>query len=280
MGSYLDLVVSGSPVAYWRLQETSGLTAVDEMVAHPLTYGVADQLNYAEGGFKLSDHSVNFPGSAGAMAGAANASFLDFAYTDPFSVSFWFTPGTSAYPIFGKTGSGFGGSTGWWVGGINGAGDLGLYLGDWYVGRRVYSSAAITYLTPTTLRHAAVTYDGSATVAGIKTYYDGALVASTYSAANKGTTDTLTNTGVFSITQSVRGLWNGRLSDLAVYNRVLSDSEIRAHASFAPSFSALSMKDQNPLIRSVSRPAKNLITSSSSSSSKGGPGSKLDPGIG
>src|ERR1039458_8802746 len=37
-GSYRSTVLADSPVAYWRLGETSGTTAADQMGSYPLAY--------------------------------------------------------------------------------------------------------------------------------------------------------------------------------------------------------------------------------------------------
>lgn len=45
MSAYSDLIISDGPVSYWRLDETGGTNAIDQMGAHNLNYQGTYTLN-------------------------------------------------------------------------------------------------------------------------------------------------------------------------------------------------------------------------------------------
>lgn len=277
MTTYPALVLSQGPTAYWRLRETSGLVAVDEIGLHDLTYTAAVQLNQPEQQYPVSTYALNIPGST-AKASAASSSFLDFEYSDSFSLSFW-AKSSGTYPIFGKIGAN---SAGWWVGSMTTASIyMCIYLGDWYAANKAIYGFNTSYGTVGVdrMHHWAFTYDGSSSPAGIVAYVDGLPLS--YNTTRNVPQTTIKNTGVFTISPgSPGGNWTGKLAEVAVFSRVLSASEVFAQATWTPSLDARSLQHSQHVIRSVSRPAKNLITTVSSSSGPAKGGGHLNPGIG
>lgn len=93
--TYRDTVVADGPVAYWRLGESSGSTAVDEMGAHDATYNNSPTLGTTGALANSSDTAATFVRSSSQWVEASDHADLDF--TGDFSVEFWMKQAFSAF---------------------------------------------------------------------------------------------------------------------------------------------------------------------------------------
>jgi microcystin-dependent protein len=70
--SYVATIMADGPVAYWRLDEPSGTTALDQMGEHPLTYAATGVTLDQAGAISDGDPAVTFDGANG-NAGTASS---------------------------------------------------------------------------------------------------------------------------------------------------------------------------------------------------------------
>jgi hypothetical protein len=206
-GSYADTVKAMGPVAYWRLGESSGTAAADEMGAHPGTY-------------------VNSPtlGATGALVGDANTAMtlsgtesatiphapVAFAGAAPFSVSLWsdYTPDASfrrAIAVGGNTYN-------WQI--------VETTTGIRFQRINSDGNDLIQQSAPTAGWHHAVgTYDGATMRMYINGVQVGTGTASTrlLPAATGARIGGLPSTG---------GMWIGSLDEVSIWDRALTAAEI------------------------------------------------------
>lgn len=92
---YDDTVVADAPVSYWRLDETAGTVAADQIAANPGTYSGGFTLNQpgALTGSGDADASVTLNGTSGFVS-IGNPTSLQFP--GAFTVECWFKPATTA----------------------------------------------------------------------------------------------------------------------------------------------------------------------------------------
>lgn len=157
----------------------------------------------------------------------ANGS-LDFDVTNPFSISAWVNrsqKGSTVGIVYKRTSV----SSGYDLS-INGPNDnLILNIGDNFsINFRMSNEAASAVPNIDQWYHVVTTYDGSGSSSGINMYVDGVKQSQTNSFDNLGGGSTL-SADPFTIGARESGTsrqFNGRIDEVRVYNRVLSDSEV------------------------------------------------------
>jgi hypothetical protein len=127
--------------------------------------------------------------------------------------------------------------------------------------------------------HMVFTYDGSLLITGLNFWLDGIL------RTRSGTTsetllagDTFSNTTALSVQRNAQ-IESHYISDLAIYPRALPVTEILEHYNWAPDFAARYQAEDAGYVRSSSRPAKNLRSLTSSTSTQRRKRRKVNPGI-
>jgi hypothetical protein len=197
-------------VSYWRLGETSGTAASDSRGSNNGTYTGGFTLN--QGGALTGDSnpSVAVNGSTG-YVNVPNASNL--SPSSALSVEAW------VYPTVGT-------STQRWVSKFNqytlrlmSTQKAQLELG---IGAGFPSVTDSSNLSLNTWHHVVGTYDG----ATMKLYVDGSQKAS---AAQTGAVTQSSNALTLSSLSGSSEFFNGRLDEVAIYNRALSATEVQTH---------------------------------------------------
>ena len=213
---YRDQVVAGSPVSYWRLGETSGATAADELGANPGTYSNV-LLNQAGALAGDSNPSASFDGVQSYVRVPSSASL---SMTSAVTVEFWAKRRTisSTYQVLvGKPGEGQSKNENYavWLGPSN---RYTAYFGD----RSTWVAVQTPAITDTNWHYVVATNDGST----VKIYLDGALKQST-STTLRLTANTLPlNIGR---ANNNRYFFNGLLDEAAIYPTALSATTVQAH---------------------------------------------------
>jgi hypothetical protein len=232
--SYRQNVLADSAGAYWRLGETSGSTAADELNANPGTY---NNVTLNQTGMLACDAnpSASFNG-ASSYVRVASSSSLNM--TSAVTVEFWAkrrTIATGYQVLVGKPGNGQSKFENYAVWLSNNR--YQAYFGN--------GTTFVTVLTPTVTdtnwHHVVATDDGSTA----KIYLDGVLKAST------ATTLALTaNNNPINIGRADGGgyFFNGWLDEVAVYPTALSAAAVQGHYQKA-------MSDLVPPCFSLTAPA-------------------------
>jgi hypothetical protein len=221
--TYSDTVKADNPIAYYRLEETSGATAADSSAsgAYSATYNVAGA--YPQLGQPgIDTNSISLSSAAGASGIAGY--YADFNPQGPFSFELWARP-TSA-PTGGDHRCPIGNFGGWGTGGGYGSG--------WYIYQTPNPGSAFALVSaPTgvwitssyslfTWYHLVGTYDGT----NFALYVNGALMGSAPHAtylANPG------NPMGIGQRADGYGTWDGNLDEVAIYTNALSLARIQAH---------------------------------------------------
>lgn len=215
--SYRDLILSHTPVSYWRLGEVSDIVAVDEMAAHNGTY-LPNSAGVWTGGTLGQTGAISGDSSKAALFNGTNG-LVDtgFKYDDlPLSVECWARVGTG-FPISSRTASSV---QGYEILFANG-GVAGNVVARWGTATANYSSPSKNGMNDGLFHHFVLTL-GS----GVGIFYvDGAQVGASTTFAG-----TITSTQNFYIgRRGNTSFFNDRADEVAVYNRVLTSAEILAH---------------------------------------------------
>ncbi len=170
--------------------------------------------------------AINFDGVNDSVL-VAHSSLLDLDMTETATFSFWInktSASATAGPIYKRTS----GSPGYSID-ILTTGAVSFSIGDLFS-----NNNRVGYETSSTMNlnqwyHVVVTYDGSITSTGIKIYFDGVLQPMTNAFDNYGGGSS-SNGFDFSLGARETGtarLLDGKMDEVRMYNRVLSDSEIK-----------------------------------------------------
>lgn len=207
---YTTLFADANLQSYWRMEGNS---------------------NDAKGSKNGTDTSMSYSSTSGQFGQYGNFSgsgYIDFGNnynferTDSWSVVLWFNHGTSTQgAMFGKqkSASQF---NGWYISkfnnplirvGMTGSDGTALF-GDTPLG---YEDSAWHQLV--------MTYDGSQTTAGLKCYIDGSAVTLSYTNTLAASIQTAVNLEAGARDGS-NFLYTGKLDDIAIFNRVLSSTEV------------------------------------------------------
>ena len=215
--TYEELVLSHGPIAYWRLDETTGTNAADRIGSFDATYTSSPTLNQT--GVMLdgsASPSVDF--TVGPYVLGQDWTALDFPTGEPHTIEAWFHADAWG-PGGGENGviiekRGTAGGNGWNMV-VTSAGVL-THLLDGGSTVSVTSSVSLN-----TTYHAVATNDGTT----LRLYVNGEEVDST------GQLDLVASGVVLAIGRDhdLTGEWDGRLDEVAIYDRALTASEIRDH---------------------------------------------------
>lgn len=215
-GFYKTIVETDLPLSYWRLDETTGTNAADQMGVNALTYTGGYTLNQTPGALTGSgdtDACVLLNGSTGYLAGTTGQLQIASAITLEAWVNPSSNPAVSA--IMGKHSSGSGydlyvatGTVSFALNGTVVAGGT-LTVGQW--------------------AHIVATWDG----ATMRVYVDGVQVAS---GAFAGPLTVSTNPFQLGSTGTGVNTFAGDLDEAAVYTYALTPSQVLNHygAAIAP----------------------------------------------
>src|SRR5262245_55976417 len=222
MSAYSDKVIADGAVAYWRLNETSGTTAVDVIGGNNGTISGGVTLN--QGGATVDgDKAMAFDGTTGKI-NVATGAYQTFG-TGPLTVECWvrlisITTGVAAFVDMKGNGSGAAGpalladSTSFYFRMNTGA-------------TQVVANGAAAAITDGQWRHLVGVLSRGPDE--LRLYLNGALIGGpvTFSAgANVSSTQ---GTGIG--TDSAGSVWflNGAMDDVAVYPTALTAAQIQAH---------------------------------------------------
>ena len=223
---YVQSVLGGEPIAYWRLSELDGATAVDETTDFDGTYhgsvgyeGPALVLDFA------GNTAITFDGSSTYVTGSTDAAFA-LAETGQKSFEFWLMPvdEESREVIFHR-----GSSTAGY--------DYSIYWQDGQIGAVIYTAggterAAATSGTDTVpadqISHVVVTLDDATD--RIEFFVNGVSVASDTDAWTGSSSSQDTDPIVIGRNDETEDhYFSGVLDEVAVYNGVLAPIQVQAH---------------------------------------------------
>jgi Concanavalin A-like lectin/glucanases superfamily len=225
--TYADEVLADSPLAYWRLGESSGTTAVDEMATYSASYVASPTLGVT--GAVSGDTAVTLNGSTQYMDAG---DVLDMGTSD-WTIECWVKTTANDWSAVAKSIAAdiYGRYAIFYTGGV-------LYgLMFWATGTGVEFGWTSNTPKDGAWHHIALTFDrdGNATL-----YFDGSSVASTSiaagSAVNMQSTDPLYlgAYGNATATGPLSGfVLNGSIDEVAIYNTALSSGRIAAHYAAA-----------------------------------------------
>lgn len=216
VGTYEQGVVAAGPLAYWRMGETSGSTALDfagaldGMITNNVTIGAAGPAAPAFPGLESNNTGYSLDGVDSYVQGAS------MGLAGPLSVAAWVKPNV----LSGDQA----------IAGENASWAFKVYNNELRFttpGILDHNSSGAA-LTAEAWHHVAVTFDPGAT-AGAKFYVDGRLVSSTTaSALTKGN-----STFWIGKNQWSGQNFNGVMDEVAVYDKLLSEDTIAAMYSLA-----------------------------------------------
>jgi hypothetical protein len=289
---YKAAVLALNPVAYWRMDDvgSAGLLGAGQT----LTASVSGTGNMAPVQPWYTRQANNLTRSAWCMYAYSgrgmqysNGTSYAFEWNQPFSIAAW---------IYGR-GMGITAYSGLWskatVGGtyrgynlyVDGGNRFACQLtndsnSSNYVDRRWAVPASIT--VNSNWSHLAWVYDGSGNRSGINLYIDGVVQAVALELANATISSTIVDSAApFSIGEQQQGgpLNTVNIGDLTIFNRALTASDLSALIAFAPSYDARTTQTSQHVIRSVSRPARNLVTAAGATTSAELGASRLNRGV-
>jgi len=206
---YAQAVIADSPISYWRLNETSGATAVDQMSRN--NGGIS-------GGVTLNQPGPISDGGAMAFDGGSGYIYMGQpASLSPANVSLeaWFSTTTLQYDDILRNRT-FGYNLGTRADGSVGSGAYAAgCTGPSFTAPTGYNDGAWHYVV--------FTYDGSVETL----YFDGSQVTSTPLSGN-----ICYGEGAFAIGRdgdSSGYYWNGLISEVAVYDHALTTTQVADH---------------------------------------------------
>lgn len=227
--TYASVIAADSPVAWWRLDETSGTSVADS------GSGTADNGTLTGTGTTLGLNGIDTADSGGGtaykFAGSsyidcgALASKLQFAIGSSFSIEAWAafpsTLDTATGPILCEAYAGDGTvrwCLGHWDGQFRNYAAFGWYNGQW----RTISDTS-TPLNDDLWHHYVGTFDGTQ----VRLYIDGSLVAgpTTLGGTQPGGNENL----YIGRRWDSANYWTGWLDEIAIYSSALSSTQVGNH---------------------------------------------------
>jgi hypothetical protein len=218
-GAYRDVVVGDAPIAYWRLGESSGTTAVDQMATHPGTYVGGPTLGVTGALVGDSNTAATLNGTSQNISVASSSAFR-FPGTAPFSAEIWFrhtANGTYRRVIGAENASG----QGWHIYSQNAA---------WgFVRSGAGGAAEVTdgAAAGSGWVHAVATYDGTT----MRLFENGSEIALPMASSQSLPSDTTFFVGRYG--GAPVSMFNGTIDEPAIYSYALSPADIVAHFAAA-----------------------------------------------
>jgi hypothetical protein len=219
---YRDQVLEDSPRGYWRLDEASGTTAADEAAAgNDAAYTGGVSLGVPGAVSEASNTAVRLDGSNDVVnAGDPADGSLDMGSGD-FTVEAWVSATANGErAVVSKKSSS---SDYWFVSVSDDSGHVGhvrVKIDDGSVSRQAYGPAI--RVDDGAWHHVVVLFDRDT---GIRIYVDGVSRLTTGAMAGSVNNSAALRAGA----ASSYGYFAGRLDELAIYPRLLSDTRIQAH---------------------------------------------------
>jgi len=224
---YDALVTAAGPVAFWPLNESSGTTAFDYWNGYDATYS----------GNYLLDQTTNPTNGAAAaefdgVTGRALTPYIPALNPALFSAEAWVNPShapatTTEYCVLscGQFGSP---RSGWLIYQFTGYWNLRTYYTNTTAAAISLNGVSVPVIGSWT--HLAVTWDGSTARLYVNGVLEGSQASTTTPKYVPGAS------GGFCIASRADSsfYWGGAVSDVALYNRVLTPLEILSHASNQP----------------------------------------------
>lgn len=224
-GHYAEVVLADGPVAYWRLGEASGTTAVDEIGGHDSTYAGTVTLG-ADGVMQdgSGDTSADLNGTSGRVTGSDWAD-LEFAGSAPFSVEAWAELGAfngSGFNLLVQKQGNAGGNG--WEFLVRGSPYKELRISRQVSGTGYVSiGSGVDTIATGTLYHLVGTFDGT----DGKVYINGTLIATgDISGTMAASTEPLS---IGWDAGAADHHWDGRIDEVAIYDRAISAAEVLEH---------------------------------------------------
>lgn len=221
MACYKNVVIADAPISYWRLGESSGTTAADEMGANAGTYVNGPTLGVA-GALGDGNTAITCAPSSQQYVNVAGLTVVPAAW----SLECWFktTALVNDNGIIGWSGVG--------------TPDAGLSFNNFlriklHVGATDMNFDPIGSFIDGVWHHLVGTYDGTSG----RVYLDGVLGAGpTTLAFTAGTNSTTFKLGQYGNPSGSN--YDGSLDEGAFYNFALSDAQVAAHYAAAPNLCA------------------------------------------
>jgi hypothetical protein len=214
--AYRQDVLAASPASYWRLGETSGTSAADELGSNPGTYSNV-LLNQPGALAGDSNPSSSFDGTQGYLRVPASPSLN---MTTAVTVEFWAKRRTisSTYQVLvGKPGDGQSQNENYAVW-LTPSNKYIAYFGN----GSTYVAVQTPAITDTNWHHVVTTNDGST----VKIYLDGLLKQTASTTLSLTPNSQPLNIGR---TNNNRYFFNGWLDEMAIYPTALSGTTVQAH---------------------------------------------------
>jgi hypothetical protein len=219
--TYAAAVNADGPVAYWRLDETSGTTVVDAIASRSATLGSGTTTN---GAGATSDGAKAL--SLNGTTQATGPNVFPFTGNAPFSVEAWVIqtvpPATDIYPGIVSKEDTTSTRVGWTLLSYDVSGKMVFE----FARRSSTDANAIDSATPVaynTWHHVAGTYDGTA----LRIYVNGALSATEPDAPASIPANTARL--LIGATGYSGNSTTGRIDEVAIYNKALTAARIKAH---------------------------------------------------
>lgn len=217
-GNYTNVVLADTPVAYWRLGETTGTTAFDSTVnanngtyTNGVTRGVVGALAWDS---NLAIQSAGLPNGKPSVVVPDSVS-LDVS--SGLTIEAWLQADSlSTYrsPIMKSSAS--------WADGygfVYNGGELRFFSKNY----TAFAGDANAFVTGPTFQHVVGTYDG----ATLKIFVNGVLAGSAAYAGGVGVNSQNLLIGVAA--DGAEPVWNGKIDEVAIYGYALTDTQIQSH---------------------------------------------------
>lgn len=244
---YYRQVILQTPglVSYWRLDESSGDFA--DLKGGNTATSIGG-ITYSQTGPITGDAAtaVLFNGSTG-NASIANSTPFAFDYNTPFTVEAWYKQtGSSSNVIFSKM-QNSGTFAGYEL--AVGSGNLHLFLiNNFGSALMINKDWTTTSFSNGVWYHIVFTYDGSHLAAGCVAYVNGVLQTGAAVNDSLGSNSITTATSPYIGSRGgSSGFLNGQLANLAIYDRVLTSTEIAQHYNYGQRSSPMSRSTSAPL---------------------------------
>lgn len=233
--SHPAIINAAAPVAFWRLDEYSGSTAADQVGGHPGTY--TGTFTYGANGALPNDanSAIEFDGSSGFVnvpyAAALNpqGSFTIEAWVRPNTI-----PDSAATPCPVSSAQFSGNRSGWQIRQRDTGWQFVLYSHSGSsVANNDLANVAVGGVPATnSWTHLVGVYDGTITTL----YVNGEAYSASVSGYVANYNDGVNPAGPFTIgaRSSLNNNFNGRVDEVAFYNRALSAAEVQSHFLTVP----------------------------------------------
>ena len=224
---YTLLGLSSDPTNVWKLDESSGSTVDDAMDNDNITYKTPSNMCLASG--KIETASF-FSGSNSTVIYANDNSFANYSVTNTFSFSAWFKSAlndSNNKPIVARMDTSFAKGYILYLEG----GYISVKISQTFAGQVLQLRSSLNTYNDAQWHHVVMTYDGSATAAGVKIYVDGDLISMTTVASTLTTSSDIQASGIrFCIgangnQSTTQYNFSGTIDDVARWNSVINASD-------------------------------------------------------